>query len=662
MLALAGLIYAAYASGVLVQASLRGVAAPGCSENADCEAALNSIYGKLPLIGTPVSFIGLAYFLSAIVGLILSINNGPPKPLRIYFRLGILASIAYVVVNALEGFHCMWCYRSHAGNLIFWISLETGYMLSKARSPKPTTTSSAAAPSQSRGLLKGKNAPAGWTALSFAALAALLAAAGLFTEKAAQRHHESELDAAVAKMVAAATAAAKEAEAEAERLAAAETEAEAIAEAEAEAEAAWFAQGLTGRYHWGGRTAPIRIVMFTGYQCPDCYTIETQLERIMRDRRDISVSIKHFPFNGQCNPTLERTVNQHPNACWAARAAEAAGAVAGDAAFFSMHRQLFQRRGVFETQDQLAEMARNAGIDNLPEFFNMLNNPRINEFIAQDAQEAKDLGLMFTPMIFINGVELKGWAAPNALVRAVDAIAATNPPARDATNDRPPRAIDRVLADWKDAPRIDPPGLDNQLWRGPENKAINPTTQPDNAKIRIIVWGDYTDPTTAELDAIVRNIISRRTDAAYAFRHFPADQACNPALPRTVREGGCQWHLAAIAAQQTGGHEPFFELHDWLMEQTTRSRPIEENRLRGAAMAAGLDPDNFAQARSAQNTQQQLAADTAAWNQVNTTLRQANPLHRQGVPAIWINGRIAVRWKLDDTALVQRLVELAANE
>src|SRR6185295_4441596 len=78
---------------------------------------------------------------------------------------------------------------------------------------------------------------------------------------------------------------------------------------------------FTGRYRMGPEVAPIRVVMFTGYQCPDCRKMEPQVEELLKTRKDVSISIKHFPFCPDCN---RHTPMMQPNGCWAARAAEAA--------------------------------------------------------------------------------------------------------------------------------------------------------------------------------------------------------------------------------------------------------------------------------------------------------------------------------------------------
>ena len=64
--------------------------------------------------------------------------------------------------------------------------------------------------------------------------------------------------------------------------------------------------------------------MLTDYQCPDCRRLEDEAMRLVEERDDLSLSIKHFPMCAEatpgvpCNKYVKRTL--HANACWAARA------------------------------------------------------------------------------------------------------------------------------------------------------------------------------------------------------------------------------------------------------------------------------------------------------------------------------------------------------
>jgi protein-disulfide isomerase len=202
--------------------------------------------------------------------------------------------------------------------------------------------------------------------------------------------------------------------------------------------------------------------MFTDYQCQDCYNIETQqLSKLLAERNDVAISIKYFPFCRECNPFVDRDL--HQNACWAARAAEAAGMLWGTEGFWKMHAWLFAHHGVFETTAAIEAGIRELGYDPRG-FVETMTGPETLRRVQEDTKEAKALGLYFTPMIFINGVELKGWYAPNALLRAVAQVAASNPPARTAADDHPPLAHEKYVADWRDEPVRQMPA-DTRTWR-----------------------------------------------------------------------------------------------------------------------------------------------------------------------------------------------------
>src|SRR5438477_507766 len=57
--------------------------------------------------------------------------------------------------------------------------------------------------------------------------------------------------------------------------------------------------------------------------------------------------------------------------------------------------------------------------------------------VREDVEEGSRLGLTQTPMIFVDGVELRGWSAPDALAQAVRAAVEHPAPDRaDAAADR----------------------------------------------------------------------------------------------------------------------------------------------------------------------------------------------------------------------------------
>ena len=67
-----------------------------------------SVWGKVPGIGWPTSFLGLAYFFAALVVWCM-VRGGPSSPLRYVARLGALISVGFGAVILLEGYACPYC-------------------------------------------------------------------------------------------------------------------------------------------------------------------------------------------------------------------------------------------------------------------------------------------------------------------------------------------------------------------------------------------------------------------------------------------------------------------------------------------------------------------------------------------------------------------------
>ena len=102
----------------------------------------------------------------------------------------------------------------------------------------------------------------------------------------------------------------------------------------------WGKAGFTGRYRRGPEASPIRLVLLTDYQCLDCQKVEAEVEAIMASRSDVALSIKHYPFCAEAAPGVpcnKYVKTLHANACWAARAAEAAGILKGEQGFWDIY-------------------------------------------------------------------------------------------------------------------------------------------------------------------------------------------------------------------------------------------------------------------------------------------------------------------------------------
>jgi protein-disulfide isomerase/uncharacterized membrane protein len=558
-------LLAVAASLVLVGKHLDVLQAPGCGDGSPCDRAAASVWGKVPLLGWPVSFVGLAYFAALTTAWIAIRRAGVvPGMFRNVVRLGVLFSAMFMFVMVFGGYACPYCIAVHLGNFGFLGMLELA--------PIAVT---------------GTRRALAYGAAGFIIVTGI----ELSLQAAVKEEVEQQFVESTEKII---EASSDEIPVDPDR------------------------EPFTGRYLQGPPNAAIRLVIFSDFQCPDCKIIDGQVRDVLARYDNVSFSMKNFPFCTACNPWAKETL--HRNACWAARAAEAAGILRGTDGYAQMHSWLFDRNGSF-TDAQIKAALPGLGYD-VREFLTVMQGEETLRRVQADTDEAHGLGIFRTPMIFINGVELKGWMTANALSRAVDTLAATNPPPGSARQDRPPPAFEKYFEDWlEQLPRTMPE--DPQSW----------TMGPDDAPVDIVAWGDYQEPYTKEADAILRGLVASRGDVRYAFRHYPIDQTCNPVAPRTLHPRACLASRAAEAAGRIAGNDAYWAMHVWLFEDLDR---VNEETLREAAVELGIDQESlFAQMRS-RAVGDAIAVDSQAGKSVGLA----------SVPLIFINGKRVPRWRM----------------
>ncbi len=605
------LFVATGASGALVAEHFGGIGLPGCGAQGGCGAAAKSVYGTIPPLGLPTSMLGFAYFASVLVGYGASMGR-PGSVARWVARLGGLASLGFLVISVVEHLLCPYCIASHVANFVFIGALEL--------TPRAGSRRGA-------GLLS-----------ALAVFLVLMGGLGIAEAGSKVRAREK----------------AEEQERESTRAAIVKSQADAPANGEGGEEkapngtdapdgavaTAGAAPAFTGRYRLGPEVAPVRIVVFSDYQCPECKGMEMQALEVIAAHPEVSLSAKHFPFCTDCNRYMPANNNKHPNACRAARAAEAAGKVGGNDAFWTMHKWLFSVNGTFNDQMLSAQIVA-MGLDPTA-FVAAMNDPATNELVAGDVEEGMALGLRFTPTVYVNGVELRGTVNAGALMRAVEAILATNPPALAATADKPPDMQQKVVEDWlAERPMGDP--VDERAW----------SVGPEDAPLKLSVWGDYSEPFTARADAAIREIVASRSDLRYVFRHYPANRGCNPYVQQIMFPFSCYASRAAEAAGELGGDAAYWKMHIWLLSNQS---DLTEQKIvaAGAALGTefGYDEQKFVDAYRGKGAKDAIDQD----------VRGAQRVGVQSLPTMTLNERKIPRWIIGETVVLDRIIDAAAKE
>lgn len=583
------LLMALVAALVLVLQEFFAMRAPGCGAAIDCARASRSSLGHVPGIGLPTCVVGAAWFAGLLAGWWRSRGDVNVTWARVA-RLGALVSVFLLGALAALSLACPYCLLAHAANLAFVLLLEFGAPASPARtgrSPWPATITAAAVAGTA--LVIGHVSTR--RAVDERAAEALSASLDSIRSQGAPDRVGTTPDPLARTTTA--------------------------------------AGGLVTGRHARVANAPVRFVVFTDYQCEDCHDFEERLAALAARTPDVSVAIRHFPMSKGCNP---HAADLHPNACWAALAAEAAATIAGDDGFWRLHAWLFARRGAF-TNAELDEGLSALGFDRA-RFLGAMKAPETSARIQEDVAEGMRLGLTSTPMVFVNGVELRGWRTAGALELAVDAArSARSTPGQD----RAPEARARYVDLWRSAAITTLPVDPNEHVLGRRD-----------ARVQIVVWGDYQEPTTAAVDVELRNLALQRSDVAYTFRAFPVNTACNKVVLKTQYPLACLAALGVQAAARVQGNDGFWALHDWLM---THRDQLDDETMTQAAMELGIARDAFWDALRSPELPEAVTADVEAARAVGVA----------SIPLVFVNGRRVEYWSVGGVSLWPEIVEEAAQ-
>jgi protein-disulfide isomerase len=608
---------------------------PGCGPTSGCEALEKTAWGMVPGIRWPVSFLGFAYFFALLAAWMVT-DRELPAVARWLLRTGGAASLLFIGVMVFYRKVCPYCVGVHAVNL--------GVLLLIERETRRTARLSRTGGESMTWVVMRKIAG---TALgAFLVVSLVLGVANARLQEKGRVNAEADRQASTEKILAQAQS---QTESQAQALAQATSGQTPGSGASGDA---WGKNGFTGRYRLGPEASPIRIVMLTDYQCVDCQRVEGEIEEILASRNDISLSIKHYPFCAEaapgvpCNKYVKQTL--HANACWAARAAEAAGILKGDKGFFEMHRWLFGRKGTFtdaDLQAGLVQMGYEPG-----SFLAVMKGDETLRRVQSDCEEGGTLGLYFTPMVFVNGVEFKGWQVPGALRRTIEEVAAKNPPPLTSSADRPALASLKDVQDWRDQPVRAIPA-DTRSW---STGAANAGAVPAGSKfVDVIMFGDYQEPYTAAMDIAIRDLMKTRPNVRYTFRHFPIDPKVNPTLPPNVRPEAVhplagRAAQAAEAAGNLGGAKAYWKMHDWLMRNV---KSFSDESLRAAASKMGLDPAALFAEMSKPAVNAPIVEDS----------RAAQQLGLNAVPMVFVNGKWVLRTLREQENVVLRVIDAAGR-
>jgi protein-disulfide isomerase/uncharacterized membrane protein len=141
--------------------------------------------------------------------------------------------------------------------------------------------------------------------------------------------------------------------------------------------------------------APIRMVIFSDFECPFCKLVSEQVpDFIRRYKEKINIQYMFYPLDNKCNPNMERPM--HRNACDAASVA-----ACDEKQFAEVHDEIFAH------QDKLGEGALQ-DIMKKHNLTNCIDNPDLKNKIIATINQGTKYNLKSTPTIILNGKKIEG--------------------------------------------------------------------------------------------------------------------------------------------------------------------------------------------------------------------------------------------------------------
>ncbi len=165
--------------------------------------------------------------------------------------------------------------------------------------------------------------------------------------------------------------------------------------------------------------APIRIIEFSDYTCPDCLFLHQQLIQLKKDfEGKMNIAYQFFPLEGKCNNVVEKDI--HPGAC------DLALIAAFDPGRFpSLHEEIFANFQEAKKPEWRAELVKRYGLEEA--LTSEATRAMIDRIIQTGAEYEKTSdkfshGIRSTPTMIINGRMIIGtlpYANMKAILQAV---------------------------------------------------------------------------------------------------------------------------------------------------------------------------------------------------------------------------------------------------
>lgn len=155
--------------------------------------------------------------------------------------------------------------------------------------------------------------------------------------------------------------------------------------------------------------APIRITVFSDFQCPFCKILSKELDKIAKVYKGkVNIRYVFYPLDSKCNSKLKGEM--HPFACAAARLAFCA-----KDKFDEVHDDIYEHQTDLNNQ-WLSAKSKELGLEEC------FNSNEASVAVKNIIDSAHIFEIEGAPAILINGIKLGGLVPAKALVALIDSL------------------------------------------------------------------------------------------------------------------------------------------------------------------------------------------------------------------------------------------------
>lgn len=163
----------------------------------------------------------------------------------------------------------------------------------------------------------------------------------------------------------------------------------------------------------GNPTGDVTLVEFYDYRCPYCVQAHSDIEKLIKEDKNLRVVYKQFPVKDH--------PDQPPVSLTAARMAQAIYKQ-GLPLFLTFHEKLMAQNTRF-SMDDLGRIATEIGVD-MTRLNTDMQDPKIIDGIRTTFELANDIGLSGTPTFIIGQQVIVGAQGYSRLKEAIDSVRA----------------------------------------------------------------------------------------------------------------------------------------------------------------------------------------------------------------------------------------------